>query len=200
MKYLALGDSYTVGEGVEISDSFPYQLFGLFESKVVFQPDVVARTGWTTDDLIHALEEEQISDTFDLVTLLIGVNNQYRGYSLDAYQIEFATLLQKAIEFAGGDKSRVIVLSIPNWGVTPFAIKEGRDPIQVASDIEAFNAVNKQEALKQGVAYVDITPISLQAADQNSLIAADGLHPSAKMYALWVEEIKSTVKKIFIKH
>jgi len=119
--------------------------------------------------------------------LLIGVNNQYQGLSIDNYRIEFVDLLQRSVDFAGGDPEKVIVLSIPDWGVTPFA--DGRNREQIASEIDAFNQVNKEEAEKAGVNYINITPISRRAEQSSSLIASDGLHPSGEMYALWVEKM-----------
>jgi lysophospholipase L1-like esterase len=128
------------------------------------------------------------------VTLLIGVNNQYRGYDLDEYRKQFVLLLNKSIEYAGGDPNRVIILSIPDWGVTPFA--SGRDREQIAIDIDAFNAVNREESEKANVHYVDITPVSREAVNDPTLIASDGLHPSGKMYAEWAEKVVSVALEI----
>jgi lysophospholipase L1-like esterase len=150
----------------------------------VGEPRIVARNGWTTGELKAAIEKEDLPQTYDLVSLLIGVNNQYRGYSLETYQQEFAGLLEQAITFAGGDPRRVLVLSIPDWSVTPYA--EGRDREAIAAAIDSFNRANREETEKQGASYIDVTPTSRQAADDLSLIAPDGLHPSGKMYAEWV--------------
>lgn len=185
-RYLALGDSYTIGESVPETDRWPNQLAGLLANQGI-QTDVtiIARTGWTTDELWQGIQEREVTPPYDLVSLLIGVNNQYRGYDIQEYREQFVFLLNKSIEYAGGDSDRVIVLSIPDWGVTPFAL--GRDAKQIASDIDAFNAVNREESQKAKVHYVDVAPISREAFNDKSLIADDGLHPSGKMYAEWAQ-------------
>lgn len=195
LSYLALGDSYTIGEAVEPSESFPYQLVELLKAKAIqFEnPKVIAKTGWTTDELRHAIQQEQINETFDLVTLLIGVNNQYRGYSQETYRKEFAELLEIAIGYAGGDKNKVYVVSIPDWGVTEFAKNSGRDLKMISKEIDAFNEINRQETEANHVTYVDITPISRQAVKKPNLIAGDGLHPSGKMYAEWTKLIAEKI-------
>jgi lysophospholipase L1-like esterase len=195
VRYLALGDSYTIGESVPESERWPNQLADLLAAKGS-QADVtmIARTGWTTDELWEAIQAREIKPPYDMVSLLIGVNNQYRGYDIDNYREEFAFLLNKSIEYAGGDPSRVIVLSIPDWGVTPFAW--GRDAGQIAKEIDAFNAVNRDESQKAKVHYVDVTPISRQAVNDSSLIASDGLHPSGKMYTEWAQLALPTAVKI----
>ncbi|MBD1365611.1 SGNH/GDSL hydrolase family protein [Mucilaginibacter sp. ZT4R22] len=192
--YLALGDSYTIGEAVELSKSYPYQLAAQLKQAGhnTANPDIIARTGWTTGDLISAINASgTASKKYDIVTLLIGVNNQYRGNGKDVYRTEFIQLLNTAINYANGDKKHVFVISIPDWGATPFA--NGYDRNKIAMDIDAFNAINKAETDKQGVAYVDITPISKKAATDASLNASDGLHPSAAMYSLWVNAIAPVV-------
>ncbi|WP_224746316.1 SGNH/GDSL hydrolase family protein [Mucilaginibacter glaciei] len=200
LTYLALGDSYTIGESVPAEGSFPYQLSAQLTKAGhgVAQPEIIATTGWTTAELIDAISH---SDTkgkqYGIVTLLIGVNNQYRGQSPDVYRAEFVQLLNTAIEYAGGDKNHVFVVSIPDWGVTPYA--GGRDRAQIGKEIDQFNNINKQEAEKAGVAYADITPISKQAVSDAALTAGDGLHPSAKMYGLWVKEILKVVEPGFSK-
>jgi lysophospholipase L1-like esterase len=185
-RYLALGDSYTIGESVPETDRWPNQLAGLLANQGI-QTDVtiIARTGWTTDELWQGIQEREVTPPYDLLSLLIGVNNQYRGYDIQEYREQFVFLLNKSIEYAGGDSDRVIVLSIPDWGVTPFAL--GRDAKQIASDIDAFNAVNREESQKAKVHYVDVAPISREAFNDKSLIADDGLHPSGKMYAEWAQ-------------
>ncbi len=195
LSYLALGDSYTIGEAVEQSESFPYQLVSLLnDSRIELEnPKIIAKTGWTTDELRHAIKQEQITETFDLVTLLIGVNNQYRGYSQDTYRKEFTELLATAISFAGGDKNKVYVISIPDWGLTEFAKNSGRDLKTISKEIDAFNEINKQETEASGITYVDITPISRQAIKKPNLIAGDGLHPSGKMYAEWTKLIAEKI-------
>lgn len=186
VRYLALGDSYTIGESVLEAERWPNQLTDLLAAEGVrAEVTIIARTGWTTDELWEAIQAREISPPYDMVSLLIGVNNQYRGYDIDKYREQFAFLLSKSIEYAGGDPKRVIVLSIPDWGVTPFA--RGRDATQIAKEIDAFNTVNREESQKAKVHYVDVTPISRQAMDDPELIASDGLHPSGKMYTAWAK-------------
>ncbi len=196
IRYLALGDSYTIGEAVEPTERFPAQLVTSLRIRSigVSDPLVIAQTGWTTDELNAALDDANVQGSFSFVTLLIGVNNQYRGRSIDEYRIEFTALLQRAIGFAGGNASYVVVVSIPDWGVMPFA--EGRDRKQIAKEIDAFNAVNWEESVKAGALYVDVTPISREVVRYPELIAADGLHPSAVQYKYWVELIEPKVLKI----
>jgi len=191
--YLALGDSYTIGESVEPDLRWPVQLVNALNEQGVAteEPVIVARTGWTTDELMAAINEEAISETFDLVSLLIGVNNQYRGRDLEEYRSQIVALLSTAIGFAGGVAGNVVVLSIPDWGVMPFA--EGRDRAQIGQEIDAFNQVKREESLKAGVRYVDVTGISREAATQPDLVAEDGLHPSGAMYARWSEASLPTV-------
>ena len=193
-RYLALGDSYTIGESVHAHERFPSQLVEELRARGVAVADavIVARTGWTTDELWNALELREPQGTYELVTLLIGVNNQYRGRGVENYRPEFVKLLQCAIAYAGNDASRVIVVSIPDWGVTPF----GRGRKQVGPEIDAFNAVNRAESLRLGAHYVDITPMSREALRDAALIANDGLHPSGKMYAAWVEMLLPLAEKI----
>jgi lysophospholipase L1-like esterase len=189
--YLALGDSYTIGEAVSAAESFPYK----FKEALVKQGhpvesiQIIAQTGWTTDELQTAIAAETLSPPYDLVTLLIGVNNQYRGYSVANYRVEFEQLLRQAIAFAGADTERVRVLSIPDWGVTPFAEKEGRVAEKVAKEIDAFNAAAKEISENLGVVFIQITSHSRLAATDLSLLASDGLHPSGKMYAEWVQQL-----------
>lgn len=196
LRYLALGDSYTIGESVDESERWSHQLARLVESSPQFpksiggieggiEVTVVARTGWTTEELWQGIQATEINPPYDFVSLLIGVNNQYRGYDIVEYREEFVFILNKAIEYAGGDANRVFVLSIPDWGVTPFA--GSRDSKKIATEINLFNSVNREESEKAGVHYVDITPISREAVNDPSLIASDGLHPSGKMYAEWAK-------------
>jgi lysophospholipase L1-like esterase len=186
-RYLALGDSYTVGESVAEAARWPVQLVARLRAEGVplADPQIVAQTGWTTDELMAGIETAEPHGPFDLVSLLIGVNNQYRGRSEDEYGQQFATLLRQAVSFAGDQPHRVIVLSIPDWGVTPFAAGHDRD--RIAAEIDAFNAINRTETERMGAHYVDITPISRQAQTNPELTAEDGLHPSGQMYAAWVE-------------
>lgn len=187
MQFLALGDSYTIGESVAPEERWPVQLGALLraEGLDVGDPTIIATTGWTTDELSAAIDRTNPQGAFDLVSLLIGVNNQYRGRGQDEYREQFAALLQRAIGFAGGNPARVLVLSIPDWGVTPFAARLERDPAAVAADIDAFNAINRAETERPGAHYVDVTPFSREAAHDPSLLADDGLHPSGRMYAEW---------------
>jgi len=187
MQFLALGDSYTIGESVAPEERWPVQLGALLraEGLNVGDPTLIATTGWTTDELSAAIARAKPQGAFDLVSLLIGVNNQYRGGGQDEYREQFAALLQRAIGFAGGNPARVLVLSIPDWGVTPFAARLERDPAAVAADIDAFNAINRAETERPGAHYVDVTPFSREAAHDPSLLADDGLHPSGRMYAEW---------------
>jgi lysophospholipase L1-like esterase len=186
IRYLALGDSYTIGESVDPSRRWPDQLVTSLRQQGLSAADpvIIAKTGWTTGELEAAIGQQNPDGPFELVSLQIGVNNQYRGYDVQEYRTQFQALLQQAIAFAGGDADRVIVLSIPDWGVTPFASR--RDRNQIASEIDQFNTVNRTEAQQAGARYVDVTPISRQAAMDPSLVAEDGLHPSGKMYEAWV--------------
>ena len=197
--YLALGDSYTIGEMVLPQDNFPNQVYAMMKNDAVdFQPPrIIAKTGWTTDELetgiVAANNADPLRPTYDLVSLLIGINNQYRGRSVDNYKIEFEELLKKAIAYAGSKAEKVVVLSIPDWGVTPFA--NGRDRAQIAREIDAYNAANKELAEKYHVHYTDITSWTREAAADNSLLASDGLHPSAKEYTRWAERIDFLFKQ-----
>lgn len=183
-RYLALGDSYTIGESVPEPERFPNQLAALLEKEGrTVDLTIIARTGWTTDELWQGIQAETVTPPYDLVSLLIGVNNQYRGRDSEEYREGFKFLLDKAIEYAGGDVNRVIVFSIPDWGVTPFA--RGRDAQTIGAEIDAFNQINFEEAQKAGAHYVDVTPVSREAATNPALIASDGLHPSGEMYAEW---------------
>lgn len=194
-KYLALGDSYTIGESVDVLLKFPAQLIvRLNHEKIDLDPQIIAKTGWTTDELMEAIEKQAPSNDFDLVTLLIGVNNQYRGRDIDNYRQEFQVLLNKAVEFAKGDKDRVIVLSIPDYGVTPFGQKKGQQ--RIAKEIDQYNEVNREISEQAGVNYIDITEISREALTRRYLIAQDDLHPSGEMYGLWVDKMMPLVHEI----
>jgi lysophospholipase L1-like esterase len=196
MRYLALGDSYTIGESVAESERWPVQLAQRLRAQGISLPDpeIIARTGWTTDELEAGIEAANPQGAFDLVSLLIGVNNQYRGRSQTEYRAQFRALLQRAIQFAGGNPQHVVILSIPDWGVTPFAAN--RDRGQIAADINAFNAINREETELAAAFYVDVTPISREAVNELELIAADGLHPSGMMYARWVNEVLPVARQI----
>ena len=194
-RYLALGDSYTIGESVSETDRWPNQLARLLEAdRMQTEVTIIARTGWTTDELWQGIQAREIQPPYDLVSLLIGVNNQYRGYNINEYREQFVFLLKKAIGYAGGEPNRVIVLSIPDWGVTPFA--SGRNREQITKEIDEFNRVNREETEKAGAHYVDITPGSREAVSNEALIASDGLHPSGKMYTAWTEKVLPVVRDI----
>ncbi len=187
LNYLALGDSYTIGESVPADQSYPNLLASALTAQKhpVSSPTIIAVTGWTTDNLINAISQAGLTGKkYDLVTLLIGVNDQYQHLRQDNYRAKFQQVLNTAIHFAGGNKNHVFVLSIPDWGVTPFGA--GRDNI-IGPQIDQFNAINKQISTTAGVNYLDITPISRQAANDPDLVAGDGLHPSDKMYSQWVK-------------
>ena len=187
MRYLALGDSCTIGESVGAEERWPVQLAVLLRGRgvAVGDPEIVARTGWATDELMAGIDRAAPAGPFDLVSLLIGVNNQYRGRDAGEYRDQFRVLLERAVSFAGEEAARVIVLSIPDWGTTPFA--EGRDRERIAAEIDRLNAINREETEKKGARYVDVTPHSRAAAGEGAktLIAPDGLHPSGGMYAEW---------------
>jgi len=193
--YLALGDSYTIGQSVLSSENFPNQTVQLLnQQNYNFKsPEILATTGWTTDELQNNITSRTFTPPYDFVSLLIGVNNQYRGRSVENYKPEFENLLKQAIQFAGGKADHVIVLSIPDWGVTPFA--NGRDKAQIAREIDDYNAANKNISETYKVTYIDITPWTREAATDLSLIAGDGLHPSAKEYARWAQKVFAAIKQ-----
>ncbi len=196
VSYLALGDSYTTGEGVTEKEAFPHQLqhkLGI-EGKYITHVQIIARTGWTTDELSFAIDSNSVNAPFDFVTLLIGVNNQYRGKSVESYRPEFKQLLKQAIGFAAGKARNVVILSIPDWGVTPFA--QGRDREKIAREIDAYNHINRMEAKSAGACWVDVTGISRRALQRPELLTSDGLHPSGLMYYLWVEAMLPSVQNI----
>ena len=192
--FLALGDSYTIGESVLPAENFPNQTVQLLKKKDYdfYPPVIVAKTGWTTDELQAAINNHEFYPPYDFVTLLIGVNNQYRGRTVGNYKPEFENLLKQAIQFAADKADHVIVVSIPDWGATPFA--QGRDRTQIAKEIDEYNAANKFIAESYNVNYVDITPGTREALTDLSLVAGDGLHPSAKEYARWAEKIADKIK------
>jgi Lysophospholipase L1 and related esterases len=193
MTYLALGDSYTIGESVPAAGRWPVQLAAALRGEGVqlSEPTILATTGWTTDELSAAMDEAGFAPPWDLVSLLIGVNNQYRGRGVEAYRDEFRRLLQRAIALADAHAGRVLVLSIPDWGTTPFARDSGRDIARIASELDAYNATAREETLELGARWVDITPIS---RTRPALLADDGLHPSAAQYTLWAEAALPVVR------
>jgi len=192
-KYLALGDSYTVGQSISLDQSFPYQLTRLLGNEQSGAPTIIATTGWITANLMNAIVQSGLLDKkYDVVTLLIGVNDQYQGISSTTYSNNFTKLLNTAIAFANNKVNRVFVLSIPDYSVTPYAASSNR--AEIAAQIDQFNAINKQITQAAGVTYLNITDISRQAKDEPDLLAGDGLHPSAKMYGLWMQRLQPLVR------
>ena len=186
IRFLALGDSYTIGEGVAEPERWPNQLADRLRGRgYSMDVTILARTGWTTGELAEAMRAAPPAGRYGLVSLLIGVNNQYRGLGLDSYRAEFSSLLAQSLHLADGKAGRVIVLSIPDWGVTPFAA--GSDRVRISAQIEEFNAVNWRVSLQAGVRYVDVTSVSRLALHDPSLLAADQLHPSGRMYDRWAD-------------
>ncbi len=195
-RYLALGDSYTIGHGVAEDERWPVQLSARLRDMGLrlAAPDIIAVNGWTTDELAAGIQKVNPQGPYDMVSLLIGVNNQYRGRSRKEYQQQFVGLLQQAVALTGDTPAHVMVLSIPDWSVTPFAA--GQDQAKIAAEIDAFNAINREEAQKAAVHYVDVTPHSRHAAHHGALITQDGLHPSGEMYKAWVELALPTALQI----
>lgn len=193
--YLALGDSYTIGENVPIYDSFPYQTVQLLRKAgySFYAPEIVAKTGWTTDELQAGIANTRFLPSYDIVSLLIGVNNQYRQRSIQEYTQQFEALLKQAIAFAGNKANHVFVVSVPDWGVTPFA--QDRNSATIAHEIDSFNAVNKLFAEKYNVHYIDITPGTRLAANDTSLLAGDHLHYSAKEHGHWATKLSSSIQQ-----
>jgi len=187
LSYLALGDSYTIGEGVPEAGRWPHQLARALRAEGIALDDplTIATTGWTTDELDAAIDAADPRGPFDFASLLVGVNNQYRGRDVDDYAAGFAALLARAIGFAGGRPGRVLVLSIPDWGVTPFAAASGRDTAAIARELDAYNAAARRVCDARGVAFVDITAASRARGAEPQMLAADGLHPSGSMYSEW---------------
>ncbi|MFI5309736.1 MAG: SGNH/GDSL hydrolase family protein [Gemmatimonadales bacterium] len=183
--FLALGDSYTIGEGVDPADRWPVQLVRLLRTRGldVADPDIIARTGWTTGELAAGIAVAAPAGPYGLVSLLIGVNNQYRGEAARRYREDLRTLLLRGVAYADGRAGRVVVFSIPDWGVTPFAA--GRDRARIAAEIDSFNTVGREEARLAGAHFVDVTPVSREAHE--GWVTADGLHPSGRQYAKWAE-------------
>lgn len=196
--YLALGDSYTIGEQVPIADSFPYQTVRLLRKADVSKdnkehifttPEIIAKTGWTTDELTTAIGQTIFLPRYDIVSLLIGVNNQYRGRSVEEFKTEFELLLQMAIQFADGIEKNVYVLSIPDWGVTAFATT--LDSKKIATEIDDFNQVCKNTAAAYETQFINIT--DEQRKDGAAFLAADGLHPSGKEYEKWAKKLSQLI-------
>ena len=187
LRYLALGDSYTIGEGVSDDERWPAYLVGMLAARgiEVGPPHYIAQTAWTTDELSDAIDAAKPAGTFDLVTLLIGVNDQYRSRPVSAFEGEFATLVKRSIAFAGRRPDRTIVVSIPDWGATPYA--EGRDRALIGREIGAFNTRSEEIVRKFGAHWVDVTESSRAMLQEPELAVADKLHPSGEMYRRWAE-------------
>ncbi|WP_189455828.1 SGNH/GDSL hydrolase family protein [Cognatilysobacter bugurensis] len=198
LDYLALGDSYTIGEGVPANDRWPVQLAHALraEGMPLEDPRIIATTGWTTDELLAAMDAAEPLGDWDFVTLLIGVNNQYRGRDVDDYRREFTTALERAQRLAGGRVDRVLVVSIPDWGVTPFATANGKDPARIARELDAYNAAAREISAARSIAFVDITPVSRDRGGEPAMLVDDGLHPSGAMYSRWVERVLPVARRL----
>ena len=188
LRYLALGDSYTIGEGVDSSMRYPVLIADTLRELGfnMADPEIIAVTGWTTAALLDSLDRTELNEPYDIVSLLIGVNNQYRGMDIQIYRQEFSRLLNMAISFTGNHPRKVIVLSVPDWGVMPFA--EGRNREIIAGEIDEYNRINEDISRSKDVFWLDVTGISRLAANDPLLVATDGLHPSGRMYSAWVKE------------
>lgn len=197
-RYLALGDSYSIGEGVAENARWPMQLVrALREDGIaIADPRIIAKTGWTTDELAAAMDAAEPLGDWDVVSLLIGVNDQYRGHNVHDYSRQFTTLLQRAVALADANPRRVFVLSIPDWGVTPFARAELRSPRRIAQELDAFNAAALEICMVHNVAFVDITEVSRERGAQPEMLVEDGLHPSAAMYAEWTRLALPVVREL----
>ncbi len=201
ISYLALGDSYTIGEGIASTGRWSNQLAHALRARgiVLADPRIIATTGWTTDELSAAIDAAEATaplGSFGLVSLAIGVNNQYRGRDVDNYRLELTTLLERAIDLAGGNRGHVLMLSIPDWGVTPFGQESGRDTARIASEIDAFNAAARTLCAERGVVFVTVTPVSRERGAETAMLASDGLHPSAQMYAEWARLTLPVVQQL----
>lgn len=192
--WLALGDSYTIGQSVTEQERFPAHTISLLKAgNILFgNLEYIAVTGWTTQNLLDGIAQKDPQGPFDVVSLLIGVNDQYQHQDTAGYRIRFTTCLNRAIELAGNDKEHVFVLSIPDYSVTPFA--KNMDTAQISKDIDAFNAINKSITLSYNISYTEITALTREAKNDGSLIAADGLHPSGKEYENWAALLAPQIK------
>lgn len=203
--YLALGDSYTIGEQVPLADSFPYQTVQLLRKADISEienthffaaPEIIAKTGWTTDELSAAIGQTVFLPKYELVSLLIGVNNQYRGRAVEEFKAEFELLVKMAIQFAGGNANNVIILSIPDWGITPFA--KDRDAKVIAAEIDQYNQVCQQCAERFKTHFIDITEEQRKYINADGFLAGDGLHPSGKEYQKWAIKLSELIIKQLI--
>ena len=191
--WLALGDSYTIGEGVTREEAYPFQTAFILRKQgiSISDPEIIAKTGWTTDELENAINHSNLKSEYDIVSLLIGVNNQYRGRSVTDYHADFERLLQRAVRFAGNKNRQVFVLSIPDWGVTGFA--EGRDRKKIAKDIDQFNAINGAVSRQLQANYIDITPLT---REHPGYLVSDHLHPNGKMYGMWAKLLAKQMEPV----
>jgi lysophospholipase L1-like esterase len=194
-RYLALGDSYTIGESIPATERYPVQAVKMLADVGMHfrEPQIIATTGWTTADLLSAVNKTKFTGHYDLVSLLIGVNNQYQGKSKSEYEKEFTELLQRSIQLAGNRSDHVLVLSIPDYSITPFA--RNSDTALIASEIDAFNLINKKISSQYHAQYINITEESRKALHDPSLIADDGLHFSGKEYEIWAGMMMKVIKK-----
>ena len=194
--YLALGDSYTIGEQVNISDSFPYQTVQLLRQAGInfYAPEIIATTGWTTNQLISAMDKNILLPGYDFVTVLIGVNNQYQGKSVEEFRLHFRAILEAEIQKDNGVSKHVIVLSIPDWGVTPFANKQSTEKIRV--EIDMYNFICQAEAEYFQTHYIDITQDQRADGNNEAFLAPDQLHPSSKEYAKWARKLADEMMAI----
>jgi lysophospholipase L1-like esterase len=194
--YLALGDSYTIGQNVAIQDRFPAQTVALLRASGVSiqDPKYVATTGWTTTNLTNAIAAENLKGAYDVISLLIGVNDQYQRMDTTGYRIRFTQLVNKSIELAGFQKTKVFVLSIPDYSATPFV--PTADKARVRKEIDEFNAINKEITLRNSIVYLDITPSTREAETNATLLANDGLHPSGLEYKKWAERLAPLIKPV----
>jgi lysophospholipase L1-like esterase len=194
--WLALGDSYTIGEGIPLHESYPYQTVQLLrkEGWHIHAPEIVAKTGWTSKELAEHLLHTKLNEHYDFVTLLIGVNNQYRGLSTKDFETDLDFIIKKAIHFAAEKPHQVILISIPDWGVTPFA--KDRDVAKISSDIDAFNAIVEAKAAQHQTHYISITEGTRLANDDSSLLTTDGLHYSAKAMQEWAIAVAEKMKAL----
>ncbi|MEX0316187.1 MAG: SGNH/GDSL hydrolase family protein [Allomuricauda sp.] len=194
ISFLALGDSYTIGTGESKLNSWPFQFVAQSKKKkvVIETPKIIAKAGWTTTDLLDAIQAEQPNPNYELVSLMIGVNNQYQGINIEVFKKEFLSLLDKSIRFAKDNPDNVFVLSIPDWSITPFA--RFGDKKKIVRELNIYNSIIREETEKQGILFIDITKISKNALLNPSLIASDSLHPSKKMYRMWAKKIS---KKLY---
>ena len=195
-KFLALGDSYTIGQSVEVNERWPVQFLKELKAttNVIDTLQIIAQTGWRVDQLKEAMNSSDLESPYGIVSLLIGVNNQYQGQNANDFRPEFIEILEKSLKLVENRTERLFVISIPDWGASPYGF--GFDRAKVSKEINEFNSVVKEESEKRGLRYFDITTISRRALIDRTLIASDGLHPSGKMYKLWVDKMIPIISKI----